>query len=131
MVWILSPPGVSIVRANSLRAKSRSAPAGPGAPERTIACARLSFESVVHLPSSLKTRDDMLAAAALVKVRQRMALGCALASNRRNTRCTRTCVLPEPALAETQAEASGSEARCCAIRVGLGTSRWAAFMWRL
>src|SRR5271167_698660 len=115
MVWILSPPGVSIVRANSLRAKSRSASAGPGAPERTIACASFSFESVVHLPSSLKTRDDMLAAAALVKVRQRMALGRPLANHQPKPACTRTFAFPEPALAETQAQASGSEARCCAI----------------
>src|SRR6478609_4852426 len=38
------------------------------------------------------------------------------ASNSLITRWVRTCVLPEPALAETQAELAGSEARdCCTV----------------
>ena len=41
-VWILRPPGVSIVRANNCRAKARSGGPGAGAPLSTIASARAS-----------------------------------------------------------------------------------------
>ena len=44
------------------------------------------------------------AAAALVKVRQRILPGATRLSSRRMTRWARTCVLPEPALADTQDE---------------------------
>ena len=60
--------------------------------------------SIVHSPSVSKTRRAISAAAILVKVRQRIAAGSAPASSRRMTRCVSTCVLPEPALAMTQAE---------------------------
>ena len=47
-VWILSPPGVSIVRANSCRAKARSCGSGAGAPLSTIASVRASSERLVQ-----------------------------------------------------------------------------------
>ena len=56
------------------------------------------------------TRFAMLAAAALVKVRQRIFAGSTPSSSSRITRCASTWVLPEPALAETQAETAGSDA---------------------
>ena len=67
----------------------------------------------------------MLAAAALVKVMQRIFSGGTSLSNSRITRCTSTWVLPEPALAETNAEAPGSEARACVARTGGGMGRGA------
>ena len=96
--------------------------------------------SRVHCASVLNTRSAILAAAALVKVRQRMREGGAPPSSRRSTRCASTCVLPEPALAETQAEARGvgsarlRDARCqrnlaaapCALMARLLRSRQAA-----
>lgn len=42
-----------------------------------------------------------------------MAEGLQPASSSRMTRCVRTWVLPDPALAETQAERAGSEASDC------------------
>src|SRR3984885_5595078 len=42
-----------------------------------------------------------------------MAEGRAPASRSRTTRCVSTCVFPEPALADTQAERLGSEASDC------------------
>ena len=50
----------------------------------------------------------MLAAAALVKVMQRIFSGGTPDNSSRITRCTSTCVLPEPALADTKADAVGS-----------------------
>jgi len=55
----------------------------------------------------------MLAAAALVKVRQRIFSGATPASRRLITRCANTWVLPEPALAATHAETPGSETSPC------------------
>ena len=52
----------------------------------------------------------MLAAAALVKVMQKNLGRVAPRSSRLITRCASTCVLPEPALAETNTERSGSAA---------------------
>ena len=46
-------------------------------------------------------------------------------SNSRITRCTSTNVLPEPALAETNAEAAGSDARACVARTVSGMGRGA------
>ena len=50
------------------------------------------------------------AAAALVKVMQRIFIGSVPASSSRITRCASTCVLPEPAFAATHADTAGSEA---------------------
>ena len=55
----------------------------------------------------------MLAAAALVKVMQRIFSGATPSSSSRITRCASTWVLPEPALAATQADTAGSEASIC------------------
>src|SRR5262249_58870934 len=55
--------------------------------------------------------------AAFGKVRQRMRPEAAPARRSRMTRRARTKVFPEPALAETQADALGSEASVCALRV--------------
>ena len=63
--------------------------------------------SAVQRRSSSNTRFAMLAAAALVKVMQRIFAGSTPSSSRRITRCASTWVLPEPALAATQAETAG------------------------
>src|SRR5271156_869692 len=112
MVCILSPPGVSSARANRRRACARRAPGIPpgGAP---MAASSASSSSVVQRPSVSNTRFAMLAAAALVKVRQRIFSGCTPASRRLITRCARTCVLPDPALAATHAETPGSDTSPC------------------
>ena len=68
----------------------------------------------------------MLAAAALVKVMQRIFSGGTPSSNSRITRCTSTWVLPEPAFAETNAEAAGSDARAWVARTASGMGRGAA-----
>ena len=65
----------------------------------------------------------MLAAAALVKVRQRIFAGSVPLSSRRITRCASTWVLPEPALAETQADAAGSDAAMLVGDDGVGNAR--------
>ena len=65
----------------------------------------------------------MLAAAALVKVMHRIFSGATPSSNNRITRCTSTCVLPDPALAETNAEEVGSDARAWVARTASGMGR--------
>ncbi len=65
----------------------------------------------------------MLAAAALVKVMQRIFSGTVPASIRRMTRLTSTCVLPDPALAATKADTAGSEASVCAALTSGGMTR--------
>ena len=112
MVCTLSPPGVSSARANSRRACARRAPGilPGGAP---MAASSASSSSVVQRPSVSNTRFAMLAAAALVKVRQRIFSGATPASRRLITRCASTWVLPDPALAATQAETPGSETSPC------------------
>jgi len=56
-------------------------------------------------------RSAISAAAARVKVRQRMLSGEVLAISRFNTRSVSTFVLPVPAEAATQTDAAGSAAR--------------------
>src|SRR5260370_38002464 len=75
-----------------------------------MAASSASSLSAVHCASRSNTLVAMLAAAALVKVRQRILAGGVPPSKRRIARCASTEVLPEPALAETQAESEGSEA---------------------
>ena len=75
-------------------------------------------------------RPAMLAAAALVKVRPRICAGGAPESRSLSTRWVKTCVLPLPALAETQADPDGSDAVACARRKGSGMTS-ARFMARL
>ena len=76
--------------------------------------------------SWLKMRSAMLAAAALVKVRQRICAGGVPSSSRRTTRWVSTWVLPLPALADTQAEVFGFEARAWRSRKRPGMARAAA-----
>ena len=80
------------------------------------------------MPSVSKTRFAMLAAAALVKVMQRMCAGSTPSSSRRITRCASTWVLPEPALAATQADTAGSDASICSRVTACGMMR--ARSWR-
>src|SRR5690242_7277289 len=65
-------------------------------------------------------RIDISAAAALVKVRQRIRDGWVPASIRRSTRSVSTLVLPVPAEAPTQTEHSGSLARRCLTLGSIG-----------
>ena len=106
MVCTFRPPGVSSARANSRRANARR---GPRHPARRSTDRRIErpSSSVVQCPSVSNTRLAMLAAAALVKVRQRIFSGATPASSRLITRCASTWVLPEPALAATQADTPG------------------------
>src|ERR1700720_821400 len=112
MVCTFKPPGVSSARANKRRASARRA-AGMRPGRMPIAASSASSSSVVQRPSVSNTRLAILAAAALVKVRQRIFSGATPASRRLITRCARTCVFPEPALAATQAETPGSDTLPC------------------
>src|ERR1700733_3412620 len=123
MVCTFSPPGVSSAQANSFRAVVRSLALGCAMPMAMIAWSSAWSSSVTQWPSVENTRSAMFAAAALVKVTQRIFSGGTPSSSRRITRCTGTCVLPEPALAETKAEAAGSDARTCAARMASGIWR--------
>ena len=58
-------------------------------------------------------REAISAAAALVKVRQRIRPGEISCKSRRSTRSVSTLVFPVPALADTQTECSGLDAMCC------------------
>ena len=91
-------------------------------PTSRIAASSAASSSVTQWPSVVNTRSAMLAAAALVKVMQRIFSGGTPSSSSRITRCTSTWVLPEPALAETKAEAAGSDARACVARTASGMS---------
>ena len=89
------------------RPARRSAPA---APPRASA----SSGAVAQAASRSSMRAVISAAAALVKVRQRMPSGSVPPSSSRSTRSDSTRVLPVPALAVTQTEDAGSAARRCA-----------------
>gem|GEM_PF-6687476 len=110
-VSILRPPGVSTERAKSRRLSSSWARLVGLPVRRSKSSASAASSSVTQRPSRSKTRIAMLAAAALVKVRQRMRPGGVPERRSRTTRSVSTLVLPAPALAETQAETSGSAAR--------------------
>ena len=73
--------------------------------------------------ASSKMRFAMLAAAALVKVRHRIFAGSVPSSSSRITRCASTWVLPEPALADTHADAAGSDAACWSAMTASGMAR--------
>ncbi|GAV36248.1 hypothetical protein ROTAS13_03935 [Roseomonas sp. TAS13] len=113
--WIVAiriPPGCSSTRQNSLRAVASCA-GGTGSPVSASISPRRSASSVTaQRPRRRLSRIAISAAAALVKVRQRMRPGSVPSrSSRRSTRSVSTLVLPEPAEAPTQAERRGSEAR--------------------
>ncbi len=86
MVWILRPPGVSSALAKRRRASARVRASGRWPSSAAIALASFASGSAVHAPRISKTRFAISAAAARVKVRQRMRPGSAPASNRRITR---------------------------------------------
>ena len=120
MVWIFSPPGVSSARAKSRRASRISSAVGRAALQRRDRLARARLPAASPIRRACRRRGRAISAAAtLVKVRQRIAAGSAPASSSRMTRCVSTCVLPEPALAMTQADERGSEALAldwCVVR---------------
>ena len=87
------------------RARTAAAPAR-AAPRRrsrrsmsSIVSSSAASSSAIHSASRSNTRFAMLAAAALVKVMQRIFAGSTPRSSSRITRCASTWVLPEPALA--------------------------------
>jgi len=86
IVWIFNPPGVSIARANSRRAKARPCAFGLGAPSSAIASPSAASSRPVHDASVSNTRAAILAAAVLVKVRHSRPDGAAPAMSSRNTR---------------------------------------------
>jgi hypothetical protein len=110
MVCTFNPPGVSSAFAKSRRATARCAASGDLPVASLILSSSAASSSVVHFASVSNTRVAMLVAAALVNVMQRILAGSSPRSSRLITRCTSTCVLPEPALAETNTERSGSAA---------------------
>src|SRR3984957_9952506 len=95
-------------------------------PASMIAALRAVSLSVTHRPRVENTRSAMLAAAALVKVMQRIFSGGTPDSSKRVTRCTSTWVLPEPAFAETNDDETGFDALACLSRTAGGIVR-AAF----
>ena len=123
MVCTFSPPGVSSAQANSSRARILKFASGRAIPASRIAASSAVSSSVTQWPSVENTRSAMLAAAALVKVMQRIFSGGTPSSSSRITRCTSTWVLPEPALAETNAEAAGI--RCARLGGADGVGDWA------
>ena len=78
--------------------------------------------SAAHLVSSANSRFSISAAAALVKVMATMCSGGTPFSSRRRNRSVRTLVFPVPALADTQAEMSGSAASRCQRRASVEAS---------
>ena len=122
IVWIFSPPGVSTARANRRRASSSRRRSGGCPSTAAMACASAASSSVTQPASVENTLVAMLAAAALVKVSARMQDGSVSASNSRITRWASTWVLPEPAWADTQAEAPGLELAYCLRRVSASTT---------
>src|SRR5262245_34248712 len=111
MVWTLRPPGVSMARANRRRASARRSLKMTSPVSSCSLPVRSSSESLSHSAKVENRRSAISAAAARVKVRQRMRAGGVPPSMRRTTRATSTWVFPDPALAATKAESAGSEAR--------------------
>src|SRR5664279_611358 len=123
MVCTFNPPGVSNAQANSSRARLRKRASSRAIPASRIAASSAASSSVTQSPRVENTRSAILAAAALVKVMQRIFSGDTPLSNSRITRCTSTWVLPEPAFAETNADEAGSEARAWVARTASGIGR--------
>ena len=110
MVCTFRPPGVSSALANRRRAMARCVASAVLPVTSLMFSSSAASSSAVHFASVSNTRVAMVAAAALVKVMQRIFAGSSPRSSRLITRCTSTCVLPEPALADTKTERSGSAA---------------------
>ncbi len=135
IVCTLSPPGTSSAAANSVRARMRVAASIVVTPMSRMAASSAASSSAIQLRSVSNTRTAMLAAAALVKVMQRIFDGstppeppCSIS---RITRCASTWVLPDPALAATNAAAPGSDAAACRRRTSSGMMRRALKTLRL
>ncbi len=120
MVCTLSPPGVSSARANSRRARARRAAPGIMPVWSRITLSSASSSSVVQAASVSNTRLAIFAAAALVKVIQRIFSGSTSSSSRLITRCASTWVFPEPALAASHDDTFGSAAALCRRRTSSG-----------
>ena len=120
MVCTLRPPGVSSAAANRRRACARRPALTWSAPRPRSSTSSAWSSSAIHLASVSNTRFAMLAAAALVNVRHKIRLGLQPSSSSRITRCASTWVLPDPALAATQADVRGSDASICLSRTSRG-----------
>ncbi len=108
-------------RANSRRARARCGRAAGLAGGSFDLGVERGVGAACSSPPTCRTRAfAILAAAALVKVMQRILAGPTPRSSRLMTRCASTCVLPEPALAETKAEVSGSAASICTLMTSGG-----------
>ena len=112
MVPIRMPPGRSSTVANNARALCSASPLGSTRSARS-SCESAASSSVTQRPSVFRSRTDISAAAALVKVRHWMRSGFAPASISRSRRSVSSLVLPDPAEAPTKAETPGSDAWSC------------------
>ena len=114
IVRILSPSGASIVSANRRPARSLSSfVACRPRRARNLSSSTLASEAA-QSPRRSCRRFAISAAAALVKVRQRIRSGRVPVSRRRVILSIKTRVLPVPALAETHTDCRGSAARAWA-----------------
>ena len=109
------------------RARARLAASMSVTPIARMAASSAASSSAIQRRSVSKTRAAMLAAAALVKVMHRIFAGSTPpmppSSSSRITRCASTWVLPEPALAATNAAAHGSDASACRRGTASGMMR--------
>jgi hypothetical protein len=115
---MLRPPGRSSISANKRRAWGRRELSGEAPVKAVISAIKRSSDAVAQTPNWRWIRSRISAAAALVKVRQRIAPGFAPERRSRNTLSVKTFVFPVPALADTHAEWEGFEARFCVIKEG-------------
>ena len=108
------PLSLSSVWANNRRARAIISWLGVTIPIEP----KSAVNSAVGIIAQLARRTAILfrisAAAARVYVTHKIPSASAPASNSRKTRSVKSLVLPVPALAETNTEASGSDARSCA-----------------
>ena len=122
MVRMLIPPGASSTRANRRRAITRSSASGARSISLAISWSSSASSASAQRPSWAARRLRISAAAALVKVRQRIRSGFTPARSSRVTRSVSTLVLPVPALASTQADCAGDVAlRCSAVAMLTGS----------
>ena len=107
MVSTFSPPGVSRTAGNSERARCRSRSFAGRPISDSRAASSSGSAALVQPPRTSAMRLAISAAAALVKVRQRIFDGGVPVSISRSARSVSTLVLPVPADAPTQTEACG------------------------
>ena len=125
MVCTLRPPGVSSASANSCRARRRSAAEGRATPAACIAASRPASSSRVHLRSSSNTRFAMLAAAALVKVMQRMRAGIDAGQQQPDHALRQHMGLAGAGVGRDKGGMAGSDASICRSVTAGGISRGA------